>query len=901
MFVLQTVLLFGQAPQKMSYQAVIRNGDNEIIVDQKIGIRLSVLQGSGTGTAVYVETQQPTTNTNGLVSLEIGGGTIESGKFEEINWASGSHYIKTEIDPLGGTDYTLSGAYQLLSVPYALYAVTSGSGQAGTLSTVLTSAATELSYRDVTLNGAITNSGGRVILAKGFCINIAPNPTELNAVLVTGNNPGYYSHTATGLLPDTTYYVRAFATSTAGTAYGPEISFKTLALTQPTVVTGNVSNVSSTYAAATGTITENGGSVITDRGFCWATTQNPTTVNNKISLETTTSDFIASIKGLSPNTTYYLRAYAINAQGTSYGESETFTTITISLPTLADATANAASYTSVSVSSQVLTDGGDIVTQRGICYGTQTNPTLANTVISSGGGIGVFTVNITGLTPNTVYYARAFATNLGGTAYGTEVSFTTLETTLPTVTTTEAFGIETTKASSGGTVTTDGGSTVTQRGICYGTQENPTLQNSYTVNGTGAGDFNSNMTGLTLGTVYYVRAYATNAVGTAYGPQVTFTTTLTLPTSITDPIIGTKFVTKNFTDYSCGGFISNTGGNTIIRQGICFKKPEYTYDNNWNNIPVLPIVGISSTVVNSTYTGLGKYDVDFSLPNTCQEEYWVRAFVETNAGITYGELRNVYTGLTGTFTTTPATEITGTTASSGGTIIQDGGCDVIERGVCWSKNQNPTTANYKASSGTGTGSYSTNMTNLIPNTTYYMRSYLVNATGTLYGDQQTFSTVGATGRYIGESYAGGIIFYLDATGNHGLVCATQDQGSAAWGCEGTLIYTSKAVGAGAQNTAAIVAGCNETNTAAKICDNLALNTYNDWYLPSIDELGLMYSNLYINGLGNLSGSYTSSSEAGYDQTQTSNNYYFKGFYSWSNYTSDTNKNNGQNIRAIRSF
>ena len=122
---------FAQAPEKMSYQAVVRNTTNNLLVSQNVGMQISILQGSATGTAVYVETQTPTSNTNGLVTLEIGGGTVVSGNFTTINWANGPYFIKTETDPAGGTSYTITGTSQLLSTPYALYAKTSGSSTPG--------------------------------------------------------------------------------------------------------------------------------------------------------------------------------------------------------------------------------------------------------------------------------------------------------------------------------------------------------------------------------------------------------------------------------------------------------------------------------------------------------------------------------------------------------------------------------------------------------------------------------------------------------------------------------------------------------------------------------------------------------------------------------------------------
>ena len=120
-----------QAPEKMSYQAVVRDNANALVVEKVVGIRISILRGSVSGTAAYVETQSPRSNTNGLVTLEIGAGTVVSGFFTGLNWSSGPYFIQTEIDPSGGSNYSTLGVSQLVSVPYALYAKTSGSSTPG--------------------------------------------------------------------------------------------------------------------------------------------------------------------------------------------------------------------------------------------------------------------------------------------------------------------------------------------------------------------------------------------------------------------------------------------------------------------------------------------------------------------------------------------------------------------------------------------------------------------------------------------------------------------------------------------------------------------------------------------------------------------------------------------------
>lgn len=125
---LGTYLVSAQAPEKMSYQSIVRNASGQLLSNQNVAVRVSVLQGSASGTVVYSERITGTTNVNGLVSLEIGSGTVLSGTFSTINWGGNSYYLKTETDPAGGTNYTVTGTSQLLSVPYALYAKSAGGG-----------------------------------------------------------------------------------------------------------------------------------------------------------------------------------------------------------------------------------------------------------------------------------------------------------------------------------------------------------------------------------------------------------------------------------------------------------------------------------------------------------------------------------------------------------------------------------------------------------------------------------------------------------------------------------------------------------------------------------------------------------------------------------------------------
>jgi hypothetical protein len=123
--------LFAQIPERMSFQAVIRNSSNQLVTSQEVGMKISILQGSASGSPVYIETNTPTTNANGLATIEIGGGSVVSGAFSTIDWANGPYFIKTETDPSGGTNYIITGTSQLLSVPYALHAKTAENAFSG--------------------------------------------------------------------------------------------------------------------------------------------------------------------------------------------------------------------------------------------------------------------------------------------------------------------------------------------------------------------------------------------------------------------------------------------------------------------------------------------------------------------------------------------------------------------------------------------------------------------------------------------------------------------------------------------------------------------------------------------------------------------------------------------------
>ena len=396
-----------------------------------------------------------------------------------------------------------------------------------TIPVLITANVSAITQSTAQCGGTISSDGGETINTRGVCWSVSQNPTISDLHTSDGTGAGTFTSQITGLNPATPYYVRAYATNSVGTGYGSTMSFSTTGNGQaPTVTTSNVSSITNVSASSGGNVTSQGSSIVTARGICWSTSQNPSISDTHSSDGTGTGAYVSLITGLNQNTPYYIRAYATNSVGTSYGSQVNFTTTgTGQAPTVSTTIITNITQTSASSGGDVTNQGSSTVTTRGICWSAAQNPTISDQHTSNGSGSGSFISQITGLVPNTPYFVRAYATNSIGTSYGSQMSFSTLgNIQLPTLTTSNISNITQTSAIGGGNVTSEGGASVILRGICWSSSPNPTTANNSTNNGGGTGSFVSNIDGLSPATPYYVRAYAVNSAGTAYGNQVTFTT-----------------------------------------------------------------------------------------------------------------------------------------------------------------------------------------------------------------------------------------------------------------------------------------------------------------------------------------------------------------------------------------
>ena len=764
LLILLPIFGFSQAPQKINFQSILRNTNGEVVANKAVSLRISILSGSITGNTVYSKTHGKTTDASGLISLQIGNGTVLSGVFSAILWGNAAYFIKLEADFNGGSNYVLLGTQELMSVPYALYAsktdtsVLNLANRFNSKVNISDTASMLTNYRNE-LNNKLNTSDTFFMLSNYWTglnnkVNISDTSTMLNpylrkvdAIVNLETDPVFNTSIAKGISGiDTAYWNRKTGNTTGNIQYWNGTTWVNLAPGQPgqsliitatgipswsgaafpTLTTTSISSITSTSANAGGNISSDGGAAVSVRGLVYGITSNPTLSNSVLSIGSGTGGFSGTISGLMPNTTYYVRTYSTNSAGTGYGNEITFQTLPVAVPTLVTTDASGITQTTVTSGGTIVNDGGATITERGIVYGTSSNPTTSDTKVTSVSGTGSFNVNVTALTPNTTYYIRSYAINSAGTGYGNYITFQTTVPAVPSLTTRELLNITNNTATGGGSITIDGGSSITVKGICWGTSPNPTTADSKTTNETGTTTFTSFITGLSANVTYYVRAYATNSTGTGYGNQQAFTTN---STSNTLPVVTSTSVTGLTTiQATFNAEVNSQGGGTVTERGAVWNISMIGNPTvNSNRVPS----GAGTGVYLATLTGLSG-----------GSNYYVRAYAINNFGVAYG-VEIPFSTMSGLATLTTNNVIalsSGIKASSGGNITDGGGFPISARGVVWNTMGNPTLSDNISIDGSGLGSFISILTYLSPNSKYFIRAYAINSVGIAYGSENSFIT-----------------------------------------------------------------------------------------------------------------------------------------------------------------
>jgi hypothetical protein len=424
------------------YQAVVRDGSGTPLVNHPITVRFTLHDSSASGSIIYQETHNITTNNLGLFTLHIGTGTASIGNIDSIHWALYKKYLQVEFDTTAqGGNYIDLGTQQFMAVPYALYAETAGNalngpkgdkgdagvngmngvdgsngtnGQNGADGISVTSATITNDSLYLSLSNTQTINAGK--LSSGL-----PNGTAVGEMMYW-NGSAWVSVSPTTSLPGNQAKTLKFCNGVPTWNDCPAVL--------PTLTTDSVSNIAEIAAILYGNILNDGGAAILQSGFCLSTSPNPTITNNtQYTIGATSTGSIAyGLWNLLPSQTYYFRTYATNSSGTNYGNEITFNTLTPALPTISTIAINNIGPNSINSGVNIISNSNVPILDAGICWSTSSNPTISSSSHSSLGSlqIGTYNIHINGLIPNTTYHIRSYATNITGTNYGNEITFTTL-------------------------------------------------------------------------------------------------------------------------------------------------------------------------------------------------------------------------------------------------------------------------------------------------------------------------------------------------------------------------------------------------------------------------------------------------------------------------------------------
>lgn len=710
-----------------------------------------------------------TSATSGFTAVTGGAyasGTIAQGTttpYENIDISGLDNKSSTVWLRWNYTEISGSGSRDGIALDNVVISYTTGS--APTVN--ITTAVTNITTTGASTGGNVSSNGGAALSAKGVVYSSTQStPTLANSdeTVITGTTTGTFTTTLSGLTPGTLYYYRAYATNTPGTGYGPTLTFRTASL--PTVTTTAQSNVSTTSATAGGNVTALGTqgvqgstatpSTVSAKGIVWAlaSSADPTITTNLGITDNGTGigSFTSSLTDLALNTSYKYRAYATSPEGTAYGPIVTFSTLNIVAPTVTTETFSAqndATVATASLKGGVTNNGGATIEQRGFIWNTS-NANLAvgeeTTVDDTDDTDAAFTTQISGLTPNTQYFYRAFARNSNATGYGTINNFYTHAATpgAPVVNNPTVNSLAVSNDAGGNPVATEYVIRIlTPIGIRYvNSLGNVTDTEVWITGATLASQLV--VTGLSAGTAYTFDVKARNASGieTPYSGTTTASTASPSTPYFTLVASELEFGQLCINTTSAPGHFTFQANNVPVGQQIAVYSLEgFTYSltetGTYQNGLFFNNTGNAITVyVKFTPTLAQPYPAEVNgVPGTI--------------GVNSVNTSTLNIPVFGEGVNTPATATTGvssgisvTGASLSGETIK--GCpEITARGFEYSivaGFANGTGIQVVAAGAPSAGAFTAEITNLNACTIYYYKAFVTDATGTYFGDEQTFST-----------------------------------------------------------------------------------------------------------------------------------------------------------------
>jgi len=593
----------------------------------------------------------------------------------------------------------------------------------GSAPDVTTAEPTSITSTTASSGGNVTDDGGAAVTVRGVCWNTATGPSISNSKTTDGDGTGSFTSNLTSLTPGTTYYVRAYATNSAGTTYGDELDFITLELNPPTAITETAAPVTGSTATLNGSVNANGKSTAVTFEYGLTTGYgNSVTASQSPVSGTNISAVSADIGSLSVGTTYHFRVKAVSSDGTAYGEDQTFTTnctapsaTTIDASSVLTTTATLNGTVNANNSSTIVTFEYGKTTGYGSSVTATQSPLtgITNAAVSAG---------VTSLTPNTLYHFRVKTVNCGGTIYGSDLTFTT-NCLAATSATNAATSFSTTTATLNGTVNANNASTTVtfEYGTTTGYGSSVTAIQS-PLTGMANTSVSAGITSLSPNTLYHYRVKTVNCGGTIYGSDMTFSTLCNTPTSATNAatLVSTTSATLN-------GAVNANNSSTIVT----FEYGKTTAYGSSVTADQSPVTGSISTSVDAVINGL-----------SANVTYHFRVKSVNCGGTTYGNDQSFTTlCFPPSATTNAATSVTSGTATFNGSVNANGFSTTVifEYGTTTGYGST-ITATQSPVTGSSNTAVSAGATGLSPGTYYHYRVKTVNCGGTIYGSDRTFST-----------------------------------------------------------------------------------------------------------------------------------------------------------------